>query len=930
MTSATKLLQRAVSHERNGELQASEETLKKLITRHPRHSDALHLMGGVILKQQRPVDALNFFKRALETGTRTAPLFSNMGATCRQIGNLTESIMYYSKAIEIDPRYAPAWFNLGIMHEMQGDLESAQKCYEKTIELKPDFSAAHNNLANLIPKLAGGETMVLKHQEKAVQLKPQNANYQNSLARTLYTEGRHEESLECFQRAIELSPTNADYLVDCGVVLNMLERSEEALELLEKALEMVPDHPVALFNAGKIRHNSGQHEEAALYYRSILEQDNNHVSALLNLAKCERELHNYDESEQLFIRYQEITGNEKVTFLNLAFNKLYQDQLIESEELINKALEIDPKYVEAIEAMVRLRKLQDDFPAVRDLLKRVCMLKPKDIDCRYQLANCHYKLDEYASCEDRIMQILNLDDTHFPTWFLLGNLWGLHDKPDKAIECYLKTLELCPSHVAAHTNIAELSRGSGDLEKAREHFDLSLKYKDDPATRLKRSVLIPPIIGSREEILMTRQALELNLDEMISSECYVHPDREILPTLFYLAYHGMDDRSLLERYSKVVVPSNEFEPSPRVVVKRDDDRIRIGFISHHFKNHTIGNLNQGLIKKIDHTRFHTTVFSQLKHEDYMGRLFQNEADEFIHLKSNIGAAVELIQNQDLDILYYPDLGMDPYTFSLAHLRLAPLQCVSWGHPVTSGSPEIDYYVSTELIDGPEAQQHFTEELVRFKTLPTYFYYPSLPKVFHTRAELGLPEKGNLYVCPQSLFKFHPDMDDIFKGILQQDPEGYVILIDGIEQKWNKRLRTRYQEAMPQEHDRILFISRLDHEKYMSLVHNTDVMLDPLPFGGGNTSYQALALGIPIVTCPPVHQRGRFTQGLYRKIDVMDCVVESYEDYINLSVELALNKSKRDDVKSKILNSNSILFEEVEAVREFESFFEQIVQKTQGS
>ncbi|MCA9040940.1 MAG: hypothetical protein KDA65_11380, partial [Planctomycetaceae bacterium] len=402
----------------------------------------------------------------------------------------------------------------------------------------------------------------------------------------------------------------------------------------------------------------------------------------------------------------------------------------------------------------------------------------------------------------------------------------------------------------------------------------------------------------------------------------------VVPTLFYLAYHGLDDRAILEKYSKIIVPSPGFEPSPRTVKQREDSRIRIGFLSHHFKNHTIGNLNQGLLKKLDRSKFHITVLSQLQHEDEMGKFFRQEADQFVHLRSEIKDAVGLIQQQDLDILHYPDLGMDPYTFSLAHLRLAPIQSVSWGHPVTSGSPEIDYYISTELIDPPDAQQHFTEELVEFKTLPTYFYFPGVPKTFKTRAELGLPEEGNLYVCPQSLFKFHPDMDDIFHGILKQDPNGYVVLIDGLEKNWNEALRERYRKLMPKEENRILFIKRLDHNDYMSLVYNTDVMLDPLPFGGGNTSYQALALGIPIVTCPPIHQRGRFTQGLYRKIGVTDCIVETYQEYIDLCVELAVNMEKRESIQSKILMANDVLFEEQAAVQEFEAFFERIVQEAQ--
>ena len=928
MTSATTLLQRAVLHERTGELQASEETLTQLLRQDPHHGDALHLMGGVILKQQRPADALIYLKRAFDTGIHSPSLLSNLGATCRQLGQFADATMYYTKAIELDPNYVPAWFNLGILHERDDQLEDARRCYEKTIALDPKFSAAHNNLASLLPRLGGSEELVLQHQQAAAELKPQNASYHQSVARTLFADRKYEESLAAFEQAIKLAPKNPDYLVDCGVVLNTMDRHEEALAKLEQALELDPRHLTGLFNSGKILHNRSQFKKAAGFFRRVLEVDPNHESAVLNLAKCEREFGQFEESEKLFKRYLELTGNEKVVLLNLAFNKFYQQQLGESEELINKALAIDPRYVEAIEARAQIRRTQENWPEERDLLRQVCLLKPKDVTCRFLLASCHYKLDEYKSCQDRLLQILNLDDTHFPTWFLMGNLWGRHDTPDKALECYHKVVELCPHHASAHSNIAEMARGSGDLETAKKHFDLSLQYRYEPVTHLKKSVLIPPIIESREQILETRRQLEVNLDEMITNDVQVHPDREVAPTMFYLAYHGMDDRKLLEKYAQVLVPSKAFKPSDQIRQRRPDGRIRLGLLSHHFKNHTIGNLNLGLIEKLNRSKFHITVFSQMKHEDVMGKMFQQHADEFVHLHSEIDVAVGKIQERELDILHYPDLGMDPFTFSLAHLRLAPVQTVSWGHPVTSGSPVIDYYISTELIDDADAQQYFTEELVRFKTLPTYFYFPGLPKQFDSRTDLGLPEEGNLYVCPQSLFKFHPDMDDIFAGILDRDPNGYIVLIDGIEKVWNDQLRKRYQERMPETHDRILFINRLDHFQYMSLVFNTDVMLDPLPFGGGNTSYQALGLGIPIVTCPPVHQRGRFTQGLYRKIGVTDCIVDSYDAYVDLCIELTSNREKREAIQQNILMANDILFEEQAAVAEFEEFFERIVRKAE--
>ena len=109
--------------------------------------------------------------------------------------------------------------------------------------------------------------------------------------------------------------------------------------------------------------------------------------------------------------------------------------------------------------------------------------------------------------------------------------------------------------------------------------------------------------------------------------------------------------------------------------------------------------------------------------------------------------------------------MEPITYTLAFSRLAPVQCVTWGHPVTTGIPTIDYFISSEALESEESDQHYTERLVRLKTPAIYYYRPETPTSLKDRAAFGLPESGALYMCPQSLFKLHPSFDEILAGTL---------------------------------------------------------------------------------------------------------------------------------------------------------------------
>ena len=92
-------------------------------------------------------------------------------------------------------------------------------------------------------------------------------------------------------------------------------------------------------------------------------------------------------------------------------------------------------------------------------------------------------------------------------------------------------------------------------------------------------------------------------------------------------------------------------------------------------------------------------------------------------------------------------------------------------------------------------------------LNTYYYEPKLMGPRKTRRDFGLPEDAHLYVCPQTLFKIHPEFDQLLAGILQGDPAGVVVFIEGMYRHWNGMLLERFCRSIPDAADRFLFLPR---------------------------------------------------------------------------------------------------------------------------
>ena len=176
----------------------------------------------------------------------------------------------------------------------------------------------------------------------------------------------------------------------------------------------------------------------------------------------------------------------------------------------------------------------------------------------------------------------------------------------------------------------------------------------------------------------------------------------------------------------------------------------------------------------------------------MAERFRTAADHYEVLARSPQDAIAQIAALDLDVLMFADVGMDALTSTLAFSRMAPVQCVTWGHPETTGSPHMDYFLSSELLEVPEADAHYTEQLVRLPVLGTYYERPAKPKQ-QARADFHLTEEQHVYLCPQTLFKFHPDFDEVLAAILKADPDAVVVLIAGRVAEWTQRLQRRFGE-----------------------------------------------------------------------------------------------------------------------------------------
>ena len=267
--------------------------------------------------------------------------------------------------------------------------------------------------------------------------------------------------------------------------------------------------------------------------------------------------------------------------------------------------------------------------------------------------------------------------------------------------------------------------------------------------------------------------------------------------------------------------------------------------------------------------------------------------------------------------------MDPMSYFLGFSRLAPVQCVSIGHPDTTGLDKIDYFVSAGFYEPLDGDQYYTERLIRLPNagVPAFYHRPTskIKPSGNMRTKLGLMSSAHIYLCPQSLFKFHPDFDEIIARILSLDSDGILICVEAHIPWWTHKLQSRFKQTLGQNASRVIFLPRQVGKNWPQLLADADVILDTPHFSGMSTTLDALSVGTPVVTLQGQFMRGRQSSGIYTKMGFTECIAGNSDEYVSLAVAIATDGERRRHFSEAIAERVDLVFAQEQSVTDFEQF-----------
>ena len=541
----------------------------------------------------------------------------------------------------------------------------------------------------------------------------------------------------------------------------------------------------------------------------------------------------------------------------------------------------------------------------------------RNMDAYYNLAKLYKQLNLIESAFLCYEQVLSIDSSRFDALINMGNILVDRGLYDNAIDHFQRAIEVNFRSIRAYINLGNTYRRMGLSDQAVAAYDHVLSIRSHDGLRIKRAVTLPVVyesVGHIDEVReeFTERVRELEEDDL----SVIDPSLEPSTTTFFLAYQNQNNRDLQSAIARVHLrscPGLGWTAPHCEVTQRHTGKIRIGYLSCYFRLHSIGRLMVGIITRMPKDQFEVVVITVRGQRDQIAQAIEGSADEILYLSEDFYEAQREIGLKELDVLFFSDIGMDVRTYFLAFARLAPIQCVTWGHPDTTGIPNVDTFFSGSLIEPAGADKHYSEELFRLSSLPTYYLRPTIPERLKSRADFGLDDKQHLYLCAQSTIKFHPDVDDLFAHILRGDVDGTVLVVEGDIPNWDGQVKNRWAQTIGDVNDRIEFVPRQSPENFVALQAVADVILDTPHFSGGNTTYEAFTIGKPVVTLDSSFMRGRVTAGMYRIMNIEECTAQSLTDYGPIALKLGMNTDYRRLIEAKIRERSEVLFERQEVV-----------------
>lgn len=704
---------------------------------------------------------------------------------------------------------------------------------------------------------AGQLGLAESHYLRLTKLEPRNGEAWHLLGVVAYQMGKVDKAIAHYRRAVELRPRAAEMRNNLALALRAKGDRAGAAEQFAQALQVRPEYAAAAFNLGLLHEQGGDAPAAERAYRQALAADANAVYALTNLGNLLRAQGRLAEAERHLVRAQSLAPGDAATNGNLALLRIDQARHAAARELAEAATRLQPDAAKWWEALGTALRLAQDADAALEPLRTAARLDSGDAAIHLQLALALTDTGDFAAARAAYARTLALA----PGWTRARWQQAL------AVPCIPADAAAVEAALAVFdAGVAALSAEPGEAEAAFECVQsvgiFALHYL--PGDHTERQRHFGDLVGR----VATR----------------ARPQWTAPPAWRAHAHGG---------------------------------RVRVGFVSAYLHEHVVERYFGGWISGLDATRFERFVWYTGASADARTAALRDGVEHYAEPAGSFDALAAALRASELDVLIYLDVGLDPRQQALAALRLAPVQCAAYGHPVGTGLATVDYYLSGDALEPEDADAHYRERLVRLPGLGCAPRAPALPAPSGVASAHRRPR----VLCLQNLIKLPPEFDAVLARLLAATG-AELVLFDrsaGLSGRYVERLSRALVRHDLCAADCLRIEPARPYADYLAVVQQADLVLDSPGFSGGGTSLDALGVATPVLAFDGCFARGRQTAAMLRLLDLPQLIASDADDYVEKAVALLSDAPERERLRDHLRAHGERLFANPAVVPALEAF-----------
>ncbi|MFS8902915.1 tetratricopeptide repeat protein [Synechococcus sp. H60.4] len=616
-------------------------------------------------------------------------------------------------------------------------------------------------------------------------------------------------------------------------------------------------------------------------------------------------------------------------------------QLQEAISLYQQVLQAQPAHPEALHLLGVCRQQQGSLEEAIALMQQALAQQPWFPDAHLNLGIVLKQAGRLGEAKAHLQRALEQGGPDPEVLYQLGLVLRQQGELEAALVPLRQALELQPDFADAAYTLAILLRDCGREEEAAELF--YRLWQTDPAdlaAALGWCVSqLPLLYDTSEQIPVARERYRQALQQVKARWAHLPRDPKTLERAaagvgsvqpFFLPYQGQNDRELQHLYGSLVgeVMAARY-PQPPVLLRRCPGRLRVGIVSGLFRDHSVWKiLTHGWVEALDRSQVALYGFHTSAVQDEITRSLPPRFEQFIAGSRSLAEWQAAIRGAQLDVLLYPEVGIDPVCAQLAALRLAPVQAMAWGHPQTSGLPTLDVFISSELMEPPDGTGHYTEQLLPLPGIGTYYIPLDVDPAPVDWQAWGVDPDRVLYLCAQSLFKYLPQYDEVFPRIAREVGRCQFLFLrgrlsQGIRQRFWQRLQRAFRAYGLAVEDYVLLLPELSPAQYAAYNALGDVYLDSIGWSGGNTTLEALPHGLPIVTLPGSLMRGRHTYAILQQMGIHATIASNLDEYVQMAVRLGLDDCWREQMGQQVKARQERVYRDPAPIRALEAWLQSL-------